>query len=156
AALVVVFQSPILRERDRSAEAQASATYRSNVMRESLSVIRADGYLGSGPGTSQRRIDQSGKPLVLENSLLQLRVSPGLPGVALLLVLLSAAAGTAVRRSRWDAFAGLIACVVAATGFNAWDAIPDTLALLGLVIVLALTPEKRLADSADPGIYVEE
>lgn len=149
AALIVVFQSPILKARDRSAEAQASMTYRSNVIRDSLLVIRADGYLGSGPGTSQRRIDQSGTSLVLENSILQLGVSTGLPGVAVLFVLLGAVAGTAVRRARWEAFAGLIACVVAATGFNAWDAIPETLALLGLVIILGLTPETQPTDGAE-------
>ena len=41
----------------------------------------------------------AGRSLVLENSLLQLGVSTGLPGVAVLFVLLGAVAGTAVRRA---------------------------------------------------------
>lgn len=147
-ALVVVVQSPILKERDRSGEAQASSTYRSNVMHKALGAIVADHLLGSGPGTSQRRVDRTGTPLVVEDSLLQLGVSTGVPGVVLFLALITVVASSVLRRGRWESFAGLIACVVAATGFNAWDTVPETLTLLGLVVVLALAPDHEPSEPA--------
>jgi len=137
---VLLLQAPILRTRDASTEGQASTSYRIAVFHQSLDVMRRYDYLGSGPGTSQPAAVAVGDQLTVESSPLQIGISLGLPGVAFLAFLLFALLRGAWLRRRPYVLAGIAACVTAASGFNAWDSTPSSLALLGLLGVLALTP----------------
>lgn len=143
AALVVLIlavgisQSPLLTQRDVSAEGQSSTAYRDVVVEVSSRIVEDDGYLGSGPGTSQDRIDKVTDRLIVENSILQLVISTGIPGTSLFLCILVIACTIAVRQQRWEAVAGMLAYTTTSAGFNAWDSNPATLGLLGLLLILA-------------------
>lgn len=147
-ALVVVgvgvWTSPVLRHREASKEGQMSSAYRTGLTSIAWTIVRHDSYVGSGPGTSQRRLEQDEpKTLVLENSPLQLLVSLGVPGVFAFGTLLAGATWTAIRRRRWEGAAALVAGTVVASGFNGWDQVPVTLVVLGAALVLALAGDRR-------------
>jgi peptidoglycan biosynthesis protein MviN/MurJ (putative lipid II flippase)/O-antigen ligase len=145
-ALVLVWQSPVLRQRDQSAEGQANAAYRTQVLDQAVALIRADHYLGSGPGTSERRFLEDNTAAstgsgILENSVLGVGVSTGIGGLAVIAAMVLGLLATAVRRQRWEVVAGVIAFVVSASGFNVWDEIPECFVLLGLLALVAGAPE---------------
>jgi peptidoglycan biosynthesis protein MviN/MurJ (putative lipid II flippase) len=135
-ALVGAMNAPILKERGQSSEARTSVQYRVQVVRESLDIARRFGYVGSGAGTSQTAAASTGYKLTVESSPLELLISVGVPGLALLLVFVLAILATAMRHRRFEAVAALVCLIVAASGFNAWDADPASLALLAFVFVV--------------------
>jgi hypothetical protein len=146
--VLAVVQAPILKQRERSTEASSSAQYRQQVIETSRDEMRRFHYVGSGPGTSQTLLLRDGKNPSLESSVLQIGVSLGAPGVGGFALLLVAASVLALRRGRPHVVAGLIAYVTTAAGFNAWDSDPQTLAILGLLLILAAHPataEEELA-----------
>jgi hypothetical protein len=145
-AAVGVWSSPVLRHREASKEGQVSSADRYGLTDAAWRIVQHDSYAGSGPGTSQRRLEQDEpKTLVLENSPLQLLVSTGVPGALALATLLAGATRTAIRRRRWEGAAALVAAVVVSSGFNGWDQVPVTLVMLGAAIVLALTGDAKHA-----------
>src|SRR5205085_9864191 len=102
----------------------------------SIAAMHQYGFLGAGPGTSQMFLLRNGDGSRLENSVLQMGVSIGIPGVAIFALLVLAAAVSAVRSHRYEALAGLIAYVTTAAGFNAWDSNPQTLGLFAMLLIV--------------------
>jgi hypothetical protein len=150
---VGVWTSPVLQHREASKEGQVSSAYRYGLTDIAWRIVQQDSYTGSGPGTSQRRLEEDfSKTLVLENSPLQLLVSTGVPGVLAFAALLLGASWTAIRRRRWEGAAAVVAAVVVSSGFNGWDQVPVTLVMLGAALILALSGDatnvEKSADSA--------
>jgi hypothetical protein len=136
---VGVWYAPVLRQREASKEGRVSSTYRYQLLDVAWRIVQNDSYVGSGPGTSQRRLEQDApRTLVLEDSPLQLLVSLGIPGCLGFFTLLGTATWTAIRRQRWEGAAAVVAATVVSTGFNGWDQVPVTLVMVGAAVVLAL------------------
>jgi polysaccharide biosynthesis protein PslJ len=139
-AVIGIAEAPILKQRERSQEGLASAAYRQETVSDARAAMRRYAYLGSGPGTSQVLFSREGLNPRLESSALQILVSDGVPGMIGLALLVIYAGLASIRRRRWETLAALIAYLTCAAGFNAWDSNPETLGLLGLLLILALTP----------------
>jgi hypothetical protein len=136
---VGVWYAPVLRQREASKEGRVSSTYRYQLLDVAWRIVQNDSYVGSGPGTSQRRLEQdTPRTLVLEDSPLQVLVSLGIPGCLGFFTLLGTATWTAIRRQRWEGAAAVVAATVVSTGFNGWDQVPVTLVMVGAAVVLAL------------------
>lgn len=81
-----------------------------------------------------------GIDLPVENSAVQLLVSVGAVGCALVALALITALVRTVRLQRWELFAALPAYLVSALSFNAWDSNPSSLLPLGLLLFLTWLP----------------
>lgn len=141
-ALVVLNFGPLV-ERSSSIESQLSAGVRERAIQVALDASAYSGWLGTGPGTS----GQTGRlfdSIVIENSLLQLLMSIGIPGLVLFLLF----AGTLVwcAWARGDLGVGLavIGYIVAISGFNSLDAVRNMHIVIGFLVLLAVH------DSTDP------
>lgn len=151
-AVVAVSQASVLKQRDTSSEGQNSVAYRLQVVHDAVRLIEHGAVFGSGPATSQFQLADTGSSLTFENSMLQVGVSVGVPGLALIVGLLMAAMGVAFRLRRWEALGAVAAYVVCVSGFNVWDQIPESFALLGFALVAVFTtrtePAPRIVDVA--------
>ncbi|TNM61082.1 hypothetical protein FHN55_17900 [Streptomyces sp. NP160] len=130
-----VFQP--LAEREDSLESGLSAGVRTRAIDIALRAAHDSDWLGSGPassGVSGRRFDD----IVIENSLLQLLISIGLPGLVLFVLLVGAACAAALARRDVAVVASLVAYAVAVTGFNSLDAVRAMHVLIGFLVLLAL------------------
>lgn len=134
--------SPLLSQRNASAEGQSSASYRSQILDAAMSLIAEHPLLGFGPGTSGVVYEVSSYD-ALENSALQLMVSTGLPASLLFFVGLGAVVVAAMRRSRPGVAAGIVAFSISAVGFNLIDSKPGFLVLIAPLIVCAVAPEQE-------------
>ncbi|TFD59099.1 hypothetical protein E3T39_12155 [Cryobacterium suzukii] len=146
-AVVGLFQFDAFTARNNSLEAELSSQARDLGVWVSIQAANFTGWIGSGPGTSGitgRLFDD----VTIENSLLQLLISIGLPGVALFLLTIGSAIAHALSRRAVGAAAALVAYTVCIAGFNAIDALRPMHLLLGCLLLLALNPTR--ADAAPP------
>lgn len=150
AAVVVLTLSP-LADRADSIESQLSAGVRERALEVAILAGERFGWAGTGPGTSgvtSRLFDE----IVIENSLLQLLISVGIPGLALFLLLFAALAWAAWANRALGVVLALIAYVVAISGFNSIDAVRVMHVLIGFLVILALhaSPLDRSPPLEDP------
>ncbi|WP_104130090.1 O-antigen ligase [Cryobacterium sp. N21] len=146
-AVVGLFQFDAFTARNNSVEAELSSQARDLGVWVSVQAANLTGWIGSGPGTSGitgRLFNE----VTIENSLLQLLISIGLPGLALFLLMIGSAIAHALSRRAVGAAAALAAYTVCIAGFNAIDALRPMHLLLGLLLILALNPSR--ADAAGP------
>lgn len=139
-AAVAAWNSPLIAARSASAEGSGSAQYRSQVLDQAAQAMSVDNYLGSGAATSAFRYQSIGATRIVENSWVQIPVSLGVVGAALVGLLLIGLLFAAARRRRPEAAAGLAAFIVVAAGFDVIDSNPTALALLGFLVVLVGEP----------------
>lgn len=141
---VAIAFSPLMQQRNAAAEGINSASYRAQVFSNALHLIADRPFLGFGPGTSTRVYEiETHAPL--ENSLLQLMISLGLPAFFLILAGLAAAVIHAMKLGRAGAAAGIVAFLISTAGFNIVDASPAFLAFVSPLIVCAVMPEQSSA-----------
>lgn len=133
--------SPLLSQRNASAEGQSSATYRTQLFDSAMSLVDERPLLGLGPGTSGV-VYEAFSYDALENSALQLMVSTGIPASLFFFVGLASVVVVAMRRSRPGAAAGIVAFSISAVGFNLIDSKPGFLVLIAPLIVCAVAPER--------------
>ncbi|MDJ0338178.1 O-antigen ligase family protein [Cryobacterium sp. PH31-O1] len=146
-AVIGLFQFDAFTARNNSVEAELSSQARDLGVWVSLQAANFTGWIGSGPGTSGitgRLFNE----VTIENSLLQLLISIGLPGVALFLLMIGSAIAHALSRRAVGAAAALVAYTVCIAGFNAIDALRPMHLLLGCLLILALNPMRT--DAAPP------
>ena len=147
AAVLGLFQFDAFTARNNSLEAELSSQARDLGVWVSLQAANLTGWIGSGPGTSGitgRLFDD----VTIENSMLQLLISIGLPGLALFLLMIASAIAHALSRRAVGAAAALVAYSVCIAGFNAIDALRPMHLLLGCLLILALNPTRE--DAAPP------
>jgi hypothetical protein len=145
-AVLALFQFDAFTARNNSVEADLSSQARDLGVWVSLQAANLTGWIGSGPGTSGitgRLFNE----VTIENSLLQLLISVGLPGLALFLLMIGSAVAHAVSRRMVGAAAALVAYTVCIAGFNAIDALRPMHLLLGCLLILALNPTGADADA---------
>lgn len=140
-----VLNFPALTARMDSLDAARSSEARDIATGVAMQAAANAGWLGSGPGTS----GISGREIydvVIENSLFQLLISVGIPGLVLFLALVALLALAAVRRGDVAAAAAMAGYLVVITGFNAIDAVRALHLVLGLLVILTLhgAPAPRL------------
>ena len=146
-AVIGLFQFDAFTARNNSIEAELSSQARDLGVWVSLQAANLTGWIGSGPGTSGitgRLFNE----VTIENSLLQLLISIGLPGLALFLLMIGSAVAHALSRRAVGAAAALVAYTVCIAGFNAIDALRPMHLLLGCLLILALNPTR--ADAVPP------
>lgn len=144
--LIALFQYDAFSARNNSSEAELSSQARDMGTWVAVQSANLTGWIGSGPGTSGitgRLFDD----VVIENSLLQLLISVGLPGLLLFAGLVGAAFLHALSRGAVGAAAALLAYSVSISSFNAIDALRPMHLLLGCLLIVALHsgtgPERR-------------
>ena len=147
AGIAVLLSNAAFRERNSSTEAAVSSQARDIGIWVAVQAAKASDWLGTGPGTSgiTGRLFDS---VVIENSLLQLLISVGIPGVILFLGMIGCAVLAAFRRGDIAAGAALVVFTACITSFNAIDALRPLHLLLGCLLVLCLNgnpPEERLS-----------
>lgn len=147
--VIGVFQFDAFTARNDSAEAQLSSGARDLGLWVTLRATELTGGLGSGPGTSGitgRLFDD----VVIENSLLQLIISVGFPGLVLFVGLLTSLFLHALSRRAVGIAAGILAYAITISAFNAIDALRPMHLLLGCLIILALgTPSLAIDPPPD-------
>lgn len=140
-----------LQERANSLEGELSNGARELGIDVALKAAAHSHWLGSGPGTSGQtaRIFDD---VVIENSMLQLLISIGIPGLLLLAAILGGVILNALQARDFGAAAAVVALAVAFTGFNAIDAVFYLHLLIGMLVLLGLSatpppPTDPLADA---------
>jgi hypothetical protein len=149
--IVGIFQFDAFTSRNESTEAALSSGARDTGVWVAGQVADLTNWLGSGAGTSGisgRLFDD----VVIENSLLQLLMSVGLPGLILFVGFIGAAFLHALSRGAVGDMAGLLAYAICISGFNAIDALRPMHLLLGCLIILTLNP--GVGVSLNPGARV--
>lgn len=137
-AVIGLLQFQALSDRADSAEAQLSNQARELAAWVTLKAAESTGWLGSGPGTSGitgRLFDD----VVIENSLFQLLISVGIPGLLLFACVIGFSFLAALRERSVGAAGALMAYTVCIAGFNALDALRPLHLLLGCLLILALS-----------------
>lgn len=135
--ILALFQYDAFRARNDSTEAELSSYARDLGVWVTGEAVNLTGWIGSGPGTSGitgRLFDD----VVIENSLLQLLISVGLPGLILFIGLMGWVFVHALSRRAIGPAAALLAYSVCITSFNAIDALRPMHLLLGCLFLLAL------------------
>lgn len=136
AAVIVLTASP-LADRADSIESQLSAGVRERAVDVAGLAGASSGWVGTGPGTSgvtARLFDD----IIIENSLLQLLISVGIPGLALFLLFVASLAAAAWVNRNLGAVLAVAAYTVAITGFNSIDAVRSMHVIFGILVILAL------------------
>lgn len=136
-------------DRADSIESQLSAGVRDRAVTVALDAAAYSGWFGTGPGTS----GQTGRlfdSIIIENSLLQLLISIGIPGVLLFLAFIASLIWVAWARGDLGVGLAIIAYVVAITGFNSLDAVRNMHVLIGILALLAVHSSDALAKPALP------
>jgi hypothetical protein len=144
-----IFQFDAFTARNDSTEAALSSGARDTGVWVAGKVTDMTNWLGSGPGTSGisgRLFDD----VVIENSMLQLLMSVGLPGLILFIGCIGAAFLHALSRGAVGDMAGLLAYAICISGFNAIDALRPMHLLLGCLIILTLNPGVGVAVGGRP------
>ncbi|WP_455133509.1 O-antigen ligase family protein [Microbacterium aurum] len=127
-----------LQDRSDSIEGGLSEGARELGLTVALKAINAGNWLGTGPGTSgqtARRFDQ----VIIENSLLQVVISIGIPGLLCIAALLAGLIITALSQRDAGTAAAIVALSVAYTGYNAIDAVLYLHILFALLVLLSLS-----------------
>lgn len=138
-----------LAERAGSIESRISAEVRDRAVDVALRSAELSGWIGTGPGTSgatSRLFDT----IIIENSLLQLLISIGVPGLLAFLVFIACLAWRAGVTGDLGALLALIAYVVAITGFNTLDAVRSMHILVGVLALLAVHGGRRTTEPFSP------
>lgn len=137
---VLVLASGILQGRSGSREAATSSEARTEVQSIAVAVARETGWIGIGPGASDQAIQlRNDHGIGVENSLLQVFVSLGVPGSMALGILVLALLARSFQTGNLSGLAALTALLVAMTGYNAIEGVLPLHALLGLVFMIAIT-----------------
>lgn len=129
-----------LQERSDSLEGGLSDAAREVAVSVALKAAAYGRWLGTGPGTSgqtSRRFDG----IVIENSMLQLLISIGVPGLLLVLALLGGIIYNSLSHGDVGAAAATVALTISFTGFNVIDAVLYLHILLGTVVLLSLSSD---------------
>ncbi|MGC5224394.1 O-antigen ligase family protein [Micromonospora sp. DT81.3] len=143
-AVVALNFGPLV-ERASSIESQLSAGVRERAITVAVSAAEYSDWFGTGPGTS----GQTGRlfdTIVIENSLLQLLISIGLPGLVLFVLFLSSLIWSAWARGDLAVGLAIIAYTVSISSFNSLDAVRGMHIVIGLLVLLAVhdsTPRPR-------------
>lgn len=149
--LAAVATAPAFQDRLQSSNGIASARARDALGSVVWSASRGVDHLGSGPGTSNYLLQRIGTPTVVENSWFQLLLSLGLPGVALVLALVTVSVVLAVRGGAVAAGGALAALATAAAGFNWIESDRPGMVFLGLLLaVCSATKASRDPEHHDP------
>ncbi|WP_442903712.1 O-antigen ligase family protein [Gordonia sp. Z-3] len=137
-SLLIVFlaaASPILEQRNSSSGGQASAEYRSEIVREASDMMVQHALAGTGPGTGSFYF-ASTSGLQLENSWLQLYLSLGLLSASLIVIGVVAGLLLLIRKGHLVISAALASICVSLAGFNALDNYPALLFLASPLILV--------------------
>lgn len=140
--VIGLFQFDAFSARNDSSEAQLSSGARDLALWVSLRAADLTGWIGSGTGTS----GITGRlfaDVVIENSLLQLLIGVGIPGLILFSLILGCAFLHALSRGAIGPAAALLAYAVCISTFNALDAVRPMHLLLGCLLILTLNPPDR-------------
>jgi O-antigen ligase len=143
-AIVVLNFGPLL-DRADSIESQLSAGVRERIVPLALTAADFSHWFGTGPGTSGQtaRLFDS---IIIENSMLQLLISVGAPGLLLFVAFLGSLIWCAWARRDLGVGLAVIGYTVAITGFNSLDAVRNMHILIGFLVLLAvndsLVPDK--------------
>lgn len=124
-------------ERADSIESQLSAGVRERAIDVAILAADYSGWLGTGPGTS----GQTGRlfdTIIIENSILQLLISIGIPGLLLFLLLLASLIWSAWSHQDLGVILAIIAYTVAISGFNSLDAVRNMHIIVGFLVILSL------------------
>lgn len=135
-ALVVLNFGPLI-ERGSSVESQLSADVRERAIAVALNASAYSDWLGTGPGTS----GQTGRlfdSIVIENSVLQLLISIGLPGLILFSLLLGSLIWCAWARKDLGVGLAIVAYTVSISSFNSIDAVRNMHIIIGILALLAV------------------
>ncbi|MCU1637146.1 MAG: hypothetical protein JWQ68_2385 [Cryobacterium sp.] len=140
--IVGIFQFDAFTARNDSQEAELSALARDRAAQVTLQAANLTGWVGSGPGTSGitgRIFDQ----VVIENSLFQLLISVGIPGLLLFAGVIGFAFLHALNRRMVGEASALLAYAICISGFNAIDALRGMHLILGCLMILTLNAPRR-------------
>ena len=130
---VAVWATGLVQGRSTSQEGAASAEVRTALFDTAFDIARADGWLGSGPGTADALTGRwLGQEIPLENSWLQLLVSLGMIGLVGMLVVFATTSLRAVGLRHVAVLPPLVALAVALAGYNAIEALLPMSTLVGL------------------------
>ena len=124
-------------ERSTSIESQLSAGVRERAIAVAINAGEYSNWLGTGPATS----GQTGRlfdTITIENSLLQLLISVGVPGLLLFLLFLVSLVWCAWARGDLGVGLAIIAYTVSITGFNSLDAVRSMHIVIGILALLAV------------------
>lgn len=136
AFLLVVTNSPLLAERNESTGGVASSMYRDESSAVAFSMIQAHFFIGTGPGTAPTQFSNvyDGP---LENSVLQLILSLGVPLASVALVAIAGLILRLALRGEATLAATLLAFSVSLVGFSAIDVNTALLAFLSPLLYRA-------------------
>ena len=124
-------------ERADSIESQLSAGVRERAIVVAMNAAEYSKWFGTGPGTS----GQTGRlfdSIVIENSILQLLISIGLPGLILFSLLIASLIWCAWARGDLGVGLAIIAYIVAISSFNSLDAVRNMHIVIGILALLAV------------------
>lgn len=144
--LAVLNFGPLL-DRADSIESRLSADVRDRALTVAIDAAQYGGWFGTGPGTSGEtgRLFDS---IVIENSLLQLLISVGVPGLLFFLGFMGCLVLAAWSHRDLGVGMAVIAYVVAITGFNSLDAVRSMHILIGILALLAVNDAREMARPA--------
>ncbi|MFF0910552.1 O-antigen ligase family protein [Microbacterium enclense] len=146
---VAVLNFGPLAERADSIESRISAEVRDRAVDVSIRAADFSGWIGTGPGTSgqtSRLFDT----IIIENSLLQLLISIGIPGLLLFVLFVAALALRTTLTGALGPLLALIAYVVAIAGFNTLDAVRSMHVVVGVLALLCVHGGTRTRDPLSP------
>jgi O-antigen ligase len=150
--VVVVLNFGPLIERSESIESQLSAGVRERIVPLALTAADYSNWMGTGPGTSGQtaRLFDS---IIIENSMLQLLISVGIPGLLLLVAFLASLIWCAWARGDLGVGLAVIGYAIAITGFNSLDAVRNMHILVGFLALLAVHDSIPPARSAPETLF---
>lgn len=149
----------VIGARNASVEGQKSSAQRATLVRDTEEALQGHAVFGVGPGSSEQYRASEGLTAAgatgLENAYAETAVSLGVPGLLLLLALLSVLILMGLRRSETIGLgAGVLVFAVSVGGYNALESHSAGLALLALLgqgIVLARADNRRSRTLARSG-----
>jgi polysaccharide biosynthesis protein PslJ len=133
-----VLYSQTVGVRASSGEARSSTSARYQDLGVGWRAAGAHNFIGSGPGTSnsaknENQQSTSEGALVIENSYLQLLVSVGIPGLALIFLLFGSLVRDGVRNRAFPATGALLAVILVISTFNFAEGVRPGLIIIGLL-----------------------
>lgn len=141
----MVWSSSVLGQRNASLEGEGSADFRLTLLKLTPRMLHETHFLGSGADTSFAIWHEVGGQYAafpLENSIIQFVVDYGVLGTVLYVGFVLALVLPAVRRGAVAGPAALAAYLVAAGGFNLFEAYPTALILPCLLLTLTVMEAK--------------
>ena len=149
-AVAAVAASGLVEARTGTAEAVRSSEVRGDNIAEAIALASRFDWAGSGPASADSlTLAHSGGAYPMENSLLQIVISLGLPGLILLLTTLTFALVSAVVSGADAGAASLAAFIAVTAGYNGLEGLLPLHSLLGLVVLLCFAGSS-LRNGPDP------